>query len=898
MAGKDLRQRKSVSREGEKKVESESETSNGTKTNETPQSTPTASGFSKGFVGLLALILAALLYNNVSLRQPSDSNIVEEQPSRLPADLERRDAIVNAFKHAWSAYERDAFGDDNYHPISKKGSNLTEAGGVGYTIVDTLDTLQIMGLDAEYARARKWVANSLSFDRDAEYNTFEMTIRVIGGLLSAHHLSGGDRLYLERAKDLADRLMPVFDSPSGLPLSYTNLKTRIPAEDTNEIVTTSEVASLQLELRYLSYLTEREEYWDKAENVIKIIQKELLPSGFPTVFMKSDTGKFLMSQVRLGSKSDSYYEYLLKQYLQTGQTESVYREMYESTTTAIHNSLLRKSADTNLTYTIELIPERGRRGVLLWNNLHKQDHLACFIGGNLLLGSTTSGSSALQVSVPPLEEELTAQARRDWKTGIDLIETCMDTYKRTATGLAPEVVHFRVPGEREFRLGNKDWYIKDARSPGWPAPPDARYLLRPETIESLFIAYRLTGDEKYRQYGWDIFQAIEKYCRVETGGYATKLNVDDVNSKLDDKMDSYFLSETLKYLYLLYSDSNLIPFNNTGKPYGPEFPPTTIRDDVRIHKLVLDYLGVKSVAVAIGGSMGGMAVLEWPLCSPPGFIRHVIPLATSARHSAWCISWGEAQRQSIYSDPLYLDGFYATQPASGLAAARMSALLTYRSRDSFESRFGRKPQFDRTNPPPISEQGCGEPLEFHNDGHKNATPRSPGSPSCRTTPPNNLPAKPPIFSAQSYLRYQGDKFTARFDANCYIHITRKMDTHDVARGRAPDGSDESLALAQVLSTLPPRSLVISIATDGLFTTTEQRELAAHIPDAELVVIPSPDGHDGFLLEFEQINTHVQRFLRREFPEIYEKEVAEPVNGDFEIKKTSIFGEAEVDITRW
>ncbi|KAG5651540.1 hypothetical protein H0H81_008275 [Sphagnurus paluster] len=335
----------------------------------------------------------------------------------------------------------------------------------------------------------------------------------------------------------------------------------------------------------------------------------------------------------------------------------------------------------------------------------------------------------------------------------------------------------------------------------------------------------------------------------------------------------------------------------TGKPYGPEFPPTSIRDDVRIHKLVLDHLGVKSVAVAIGGSMGGMAVLEWPLCSAPGYIKHIIPLATSARHSAWCISWGEAQRQSIYSDPMYQDGFYTSQPASGLAAARMSALLTYRSRDSFESRFGRKPQLNRGERDSPEPQQGGEALALHNDGHRNARPRTPGTQNPPTPNGGELSPRPTIFSAQSYLRYQGDKFTARFDANCYIHITRKMDTHDVARGRS-DG-DSSLALAKVLATLPPRALVISIETDGLFTTTEQRELAAHIPEAELVVIPSPDGHDGFLLEFEAINTHILRFLRKVLPQVYEKEVEEPeVEGDFQIKKTSVFGEAEVDITSW
>lgn len=130
-----------------------------------------------------------------------------------------------------------------------------------------------------------------------------------------------------------------------------------------------------------------------------------------------------------------------------------------------------------------------------------------------------------------------------------------------------------------------------------------------------------------------------------------------------------------------------------------------IISDVRIHKLVLDHLGVQSVAVVIGGSMGGMAVLEWPLCTPPGYVRQILPMATSARHSAWCISWGEAQRQSIYSDPSYEDGFYTSQPASGLGAARMAALLTYRSRDSFERRFGRKPQkthADTTLTPPRS----------------------------------------------------------------------------------------------------------------------------------------------------------------------------------------------------
>lgn len=309
--------------------------------------------------------------------------------------------------------------------------------------------------------------------------------------------------------------------------------------------------------------------------------------------------------------------------------------------------------------------------------------------------------------------------------------------------------------------------------------------------------------------------------------------------------------------------------------------------------------------------MGGMAILEWPLCTPPGYVRKIIPIATSARHSAWCISWGEAQRQSIYSDPGYEDGYYVSQPASGLAAARMAALLTYRSRDSFESRFGRKPQ----DPPQRSQEvltppdspvlgGEDEAVTLHNDGHKNARPRmankstpSPtASPDTRALSPT---PRAPIFSAQSYLRYQGDKFINRFDANCYIHITRKLDTHDLARGRRLPGEPEDRALARVLSTLPPRTLVIGIQSDGLFTPNEQRAIAEHIPDSELIIIPSPEGHDGFLLEFELINAHIMRFLKKELPEYYQDPDADaqPEEG-FDIKKTSLFGEAEADITRW
>lgn len=341
----------------------------------------------------------------------------------------------------------------------------------------------------------------------------------------------------------------------------------------------------------------------------------------------------------------------------------------------------------------------------------------------------------------------------------------------------------------------------------------------------------------------------------------------------------------------------------------------------------------------VGGSLGGMFVLEWAYLGKE-YVRSIVPIATSSRHSAWGISWGEAQRQSIYADPKYDDGYYSFEdpPTTGLGAARMSALLTYRSRNSFESRFGRnipdpsKRQTIRELPRPSTPSEAH--FHIHNDGHKftrnSASRKGSGAsqdkgavvPSGDATngasngaekpAEENLPPMDPqfhgpkqgsltggdqvptstYFSAQSYLRYQGQKFVKRFDPNCYIAMTRKLDTHDVSRGRA-DSIAESLAMIQ------QPTLVLGIESDGLFTFAEQEELAEHIRDARLERIVSPEGHDAFLLQFEQVNHYLLEFFRKTLPDIMARggEVVEATVG--EMKKSSTFGEAEVgDLTAW
>jgi homoserine O-acetyltransferase len=332
--------------------------------------------------------------------------------------------------------------------------------------------------------------------------------------------------------------------------------------------------------------------------------------------------------------------------------------------------------------------------------------------------------------------------------------------------------------------------------------------------------------------------------------------------------------------------------------------------------------------------MGGMLVLEWAYFGKD-YVRCIVPIATSSRHSAWGISWGEAQRQSIYADPKYDDGYYpfSDPPSAGLGAARMSALLTYRSRNSFEARFGRNTP-DASKKQSISEnQRPGTPsdihLAIHNDGHKptrSPYSRSNSSTAANSPAPSNNPSnftdpqfhgatastsplqssplttrKPTstYFSAQSYLRYQGEKFVKRFDGNCYIAITRKLDTHDVSRYRVP--SDCSTPIATALSQIQQPTLVLGIESDGLFTFDEQKELAASIPNARLKKIDSPEGHDAFLLQFEQVNKHILDFLHEVLPNIMDAPGLSSVvhEGVGAVTKNSTFGEAEVeDITAW
>jgi hypothetical protein len=225
----------------------------------------------------------------------------------MPLWEDRKNKVKQAFLNSWNAYRRDAWGKDEYHPIAKYGTNMIPK-GQGFTIVDSLDTMLLMGLDKEFQEAKAWVRDELDFDQDGEVNLFETTIRVLGGLLSAYDQSGQDPVFLTKAVDLADRLMGGFETTSGIPYASVHLKDRrgVPSHDRG-ISSTSEVATLQLEFKYLSYLTKDDKYWKAAENVIlKMRQLDSL-DGLVPIYINPYTGNFHGGEIRLGSRGDSYY---------------------------------------------------------------------------------------------------------------------------------------------------------------------------------------------------------------------------------------------------------------------------------------------------------------------------------------------------------------------------------------------------------------------------------------------------------------------------------------------------------------------------------------------------------------------------------------------------------------
>ncbi|KAH6793096.1 alpha-mannosidase 3 [Perilla frutescens var. hirtella] len=486
----------------------------------------------------------------------------------------RQQRVKEAFIHAWSGYRNYSMGYDELMPLSKRGTD--GLGGLGATIVDALDTAMIMGVDEVVHEAGSWIEKHLSerIDRKGQVNLFETTIRVLGGLLSAYHLSGGMHggnatakgpkpiVYLETAKNLADRLLIAFtSSPTAIPFSDVVLHDRSAHAAPDGLSSTAEVSTVQLEFNFLSSLTGDPKYSLESMKVLEHIKTKPKVKGLVPIYINPHTGEFSGENIRLGSRGDSYYEYLIKVWLQNPGSNFTYmHDMYIESMQGVKELLVKKSVPNGLVFVGELPygPEGGFSP--------KMDHLVCFLPGTLALGAT----KGIMKEKAMKENLLTFEDLENLKLAEDLAKTCYEMYSVTSTGLAPEIAYFNLEGQKEGGPGggNKNsQYVDDIVI----KPADRHNLLRPETVESLFVLFRITEDPKYREWGWNIFEAFEKYTKVDSGGYTSLDDVTVLPPQRRDKMETFFLGETLKYLYLLFGSSDVIPldeyvFNTEAHP--------------------------------------------------------------------------------------------------------------------------------------------------------------------------------------------------------------------------------------------------------------------------------------------------------------------------------------------
>jgi ER degradation enhancer, mannosidase alpha-like 2 len=394
---------------------------------------------------------------------------------------------------SWNAYKRYAWGHDELLPLSR---GYRDWYGVPFamTAVDSLDTLIIMGLQAEADTTREYIATHLSFNQDVFVSVFEFTIRLMGGLLSSYQLTGDARL-LHLAQDLADREMPAFKSPTGMPFGDVNLAT---GAVRRPVTNPAEIGTLLLEFGALSKLTGNPAYYAAARKASQEVYKRRSPLGLVGGGIDVRTGRWTDSTSHVGGAIDSYYEYQLK------------------------GSLLFHDPDLGSMWT---------QGIQAANRYASQ-----VVGGNLWYGRVDMNTGTRQSTVfGALEAFLPAELALsgDLPRAKQLLESCVVMWKRY--GVEPDQL---------------DYVTMTAVAPA--------YHLNPEIFESAYYLYHYTQDPHYQVIAKELFDSLRALCRTDNG-YTELSSV--VTRQKADLMPSYFLAETLKYLYLLFAPAQSLDFS-------------------------------------------------------------------------------------------------------------------------------------------------------------------------------------------------------------------------------------------------------------------------------------------------------------------------------------------------
>ncbi len=403
------------------------------------------------------------------------------------------DSVKAEFLHAWNGYKAYAWGHDDLLPMSKKPHDWY---GTSFcmTPIDAYDAMLIMGLNAEAHDAKELILSNLSFNRNTEVQSFEITIRLLGGLLSAYQLDGDER-FLSLAEDLGNRLLPVFNSATGMPYRFVNLQTGKVRDSLNN---PAEIGTSLIEFGTLSKLTGNSVYYTKAKKGVIQLFNHRSRIGLVGSTINVETGQWVDSASHIGGGIDSYYEYLVKAWRLFNDEDC--KKMWEEHLGAL-NRYLADTAHGGLWYG-EVNMQTGKR-----------------------TGTTFGSLQAFFPAVLCLAGEVKQAAR--------LEQSCFAMWN--LYGIEPEEINYATM-----------------------AATSKEYYLRPEIIESAYYLFQYTGDTTYRRMGDTFFNGLLRYCRTDIA--YTRLK--DVTTKEKaDRMDSFFFAETLKYLYLLFSPKNVLPFD-------------------------------------------------------------------------------------------------------------------------------------------------------------------------------------------------------------------------------------------------------------------------------------------------------------------------------------------------
>ena len=432
---------------------------------------------------ILSILILLLLPLPLSAQQPNKKKLAAE--------------VKAEFLHAWAGYKKYAWGHDDLKPLSKTHHDWY-AQPLLMTPVDSLDTMIIMGMDEEAAATRAYIVEHLSFDKDIDVQNFEITIRILGGLITNYQLTGDKRL-LNLAEDLGRRLLPVFESPTGMPYRYVNLKT---GKVRNPVSNPAETGTLLLEFGALSKLTGNPVFYDKAKRALVETYKRRSKIGLVGEWINVETGQWTNTDSHVSGAIDSYYEYLLKCAVLFGDQDC--KQMWADSIAAINKYLadeVKTESKTELWY-----------GHADMNTGARKD-------------PTFGALDAFFPAVLALSGDLTRAKR--------LQDSSFAMWKHA--GIEPEVFDYRA---------------KQIKSPGYP--------LRPEIIESTYYLYHYTKDEKYLRMGAQMWRDFVKHCRTDEG-YAALKNV--TTKEKSDSMQSFLFAETFKYFFLLFSPPNTLDFN-------------------------------------------------------------------------------------------------------------------------------------------------------------------------------------------------------------------------------------------------------------------------------------------------------------------------------------------------